>query len=439
MVMKRIRRHASLVFFCTALLLLAFGYGVVVGVYHVFPYRVLALALEGFLEVRRQAVRLGGGGGASTARLPWYYVRVTAPLRPPIYNTPQAYAGLNLVTRIAAGMELSASLMDLDGKQVHAWNVDWFRIWPDAEHLPAYVVPKSKPGCHLHGAVVLAGGDLVFNFEHLGLVRLDRDSKVVWRLPYRTHHSIHVHDNGNLWVCGQKGHTEADPRFPQCKPPFDEDTLLEVTPQGQIVQEWSVPDLLYRNGRAGLLHLGTAQPHPQVLNDLLHLNDVEPFPETLAEGFFGKGDVMVSLRNVNTVFVFNRQSGTIKYAATGLFVAQHDPDFVDGNRFSVLDNRVVTEHHGEQSRILMVSAVDNRTETVFEGSPERPFYTATMGKHQWLPNGNLLITESNLGRAFEIDPAGEIVWEYVHYIEVGVVGLVEEVQRLPLELRSVFR
>ena len=53
-----------------------------------------------------------------------------------------------------------------------------------------------------------------------------------------------------------------------------------------------------------------------------------------------------------------------------------------------------------------------------------------MGKHQWLPNGNLLITESMKGRAFEIDTNGEIVWEYVNIAEEGFSSVLEEAQRI---------
>ena len=56
------------------------------------------------------------------------------------------------------------------------------------------------------------------------------------------------------------------------------------------------------------------------------------------------------------------------------------------------------------SRIVILSAPEGEEEVVFEGSEQQPFYSKRMGKHQWLPNGNLLITEATEGRAFELDP-----------------------------------
>jgi hypothetical protein len=283
-------------------------------------------------------------------------------------------------------------------------------------------------------------GDLVFNFDHLGLLRLDRRGEVVWRLNYRTHHSVHRHDDGNLWVCGQRERSTFDSRFSHRCTPRDEYTVLEVSGDGKILHEWSVPQLLLDNNKLGLLHLGSYQPHPQVRDDLLHLNDVEPFPESMPEGFFKRGDVLVSLRNINTVFVFNRSSGHIKYCCAGAFVGQHDPDFIDGNAFSVFDNNTVSpEDAGLQSRILVISAADNSVRVAFEGNSRFPFFSRLMGKHEWLPNGNLLITSSMEGRAFEVNRDGGLVWQYTNYVAPHTVGNVQEVQRLPARFKAVFR
>ena len=430
-----IRDRIALLFFFTATALFIFGLGIVVAKKEIFPYTVLVRAKEGYKELRMQMLRFEDLSSKSNDELPPDYRRLDEPYPEPVRNTNQAYPGLNLVTSVADKLELSAKIVDMDGREVHAWNVDWFRVWPDADHLPNERTPKSKPGAAVHGAVILENGDLVFNYSKLGLVRLDRDGNVVWRLPYLTHHSIEVDENGNLWVSSQKYHKEGDERFPNRIPPFYEETILEITPEGRVVEEWSVDELLSENGQEGLLNLGSLDNYStQIHGDTLHLNDVEPFPATMKEDFFGQGDVLVSLRNINTVFVFNRYSRKIKFICTGWFVRQHDPDFIDGNSFSVFDNNFIApEAHGQQSRIVIVWARDKTSRVFFEGSPGKPFYTDIGGKHQWLPNGNLLITESHMGRAFEINQAGEIVWEYINYVDEGIVGTVYQVQRLPLE------
>ncbi len=422
--------QAARVLFVVSTVTVFFAYGIFVGKFHLFPYGFLKQAVTGFQSIYSSFM----------LEHEWYYIREPERNMAVPLDNKQSCKGLNLVTRVAGNKNLSADIIDMENRTIHHWDINWFAIWPDAKHIPKKYLPKTKPGTHIHGAVVMLNGDLIFNFEHAGLVRLDRNGKVVWRLPYLTHHSVHRHNDGNLWVCGQKNITEATNLFPHRKRPFSEYTILEVSPDGTIIEEWSVAKLLADNGYTGLLYLGSLDNlSTEVSGDLLHLNDVEPFPDTMKEDFFSRGDILVSLRNINTVFVFNKQSEKIKFICTGWFVRQHDPDFIDGNRFSVLDNNnIAPELHGQQSRITIVSAREGTTEIFFEGNEKAPFYTDIAGKHQWLPNGNLLITESRKGRAFEINQQGDVVWQYKNYVEDGIVGLVEEVQRLPLNYDNVF-
>jgi len=407
-----------------------FLYGVAVGRFEWFPF--------GVLERLHQQTRMAVTGDSDS----WYLRQADHGFEGPVRRTGDPIPGLNLVTRFQDETRFLVEVMDAEGRQVHRWNVDWFEIWPDADHLPEGRIPRSPPGTHVHGAVVLPDGDLVFNYEHLGLVRLDRDGDVVWRLPYQTHHSVHLDEAGNLWVSGQIDHATPLDRFPQRSPPFTEYTALEVSPGGEILGEWSISRILQDNGLEGLLHLGTTANQDMRVGtaDLLHLNDVEPFPDSLEEGVFRRGDVMVSLRNINTVLVFDAASGKVRHVSTGMFVRQHDPDFIDGDRFSVFDNHNVGPENGEsRSRIVIVDAAAGETTVAFAGSPEHPFYSDIMGKHQWLPGGHLLVTESMQGRAFELDDEGNVVWEYVNQVRPGTVGLVEEVQRLAPRFDAVFR
>jgi hypothetical protein len=67
-----------------------------------------------------------------------------------------------------------------------------------------------------------------------------------------------------------------------------------------------------------------------------------------------------------------------------------------------------------------------------------------MGKHQWLSNGTLLITDSTTGRAIEIDESSKILWDIIYKVSTinkgseGRAGLVEEVLRLPVSYTPLF-
>ena len=433
MIMKYTKKKLlTLSFAWTSVALLVFGYGLAVGLLKIFPFQAIVSAWEGAGEL---AIRC-------EMTLPEYYSPVKRPPPAAIYNTSQAYQGLNLVVGVVTDHKLCVKIMDMDGHTLHKWDIDWFKIWPDAKHVPERLIPRSRPGTMINQAMIMRNGDLVFIFGDIGLVRINPRGKVVWRLPYQTHHSIEQGDNGDLWVCCHKEHTKPSKLFPHRVPPYPEAMILVVSPDGQIKQQWSVAELLRKNGLGGLLYLGSrAKKSTQIRGNILHMNDVDPFPaQRLKEGFFTQGDVLVSLRDINTVFVFNRITEKIKFVSTGKFIRQHDPNFIDGNTFSVFDN--IYEVSGKkryQSRIAIVSAPENTVKTYFAGTREQPFFTEIMGKHQWLPNGNMLITESCEGRAFEINPSGEIVWQYVNYVGEGVIGRLNAVNRLPPDCPRVHR
>jgi hypothetical protein len=289
-------------------------------------------------------------------------------------------------------------------------------------------------------------GDLVFIFEYLGMLRLDACGRVVWRLPYQTHHSIYAdQDSGHLWVSGKRFREELVPSLPNHRPPFAEPTVLEIDPDtGAILTEISVFDILEQNDLSGLMLLkdftAIVASEATTTGDTLHLNDVEVFPSDLPAGRFKQGDIMISLRNIHTVLVFDPETKEVVFEKTGNFIGQHDPDFIDGNTISVFDNHTTSSAADVQkSRILKVSAIDGSTEVLYEGSADHPFYTDIMGKQQRLDNGNLLLTEATRGRAFEIDQDGKIVWQHVNLTgDGGWVGLIDEAQRLPASFDPPF-
>ena len=62
-----------------------------------------------------------------------------------------------------------------------------------------------------------------------------------------------------------------------------------------------VVDLLRDNGLSGLLYMSAIkQRDTSVTGDTLHLNNVEPFPAAMQPGVFAPGDLLVSLRNIDT-------------------------------------------------------------------------------------------------------------------------------------------
>lgn len=358
-----------------------------------------------------------------------------------VKHRPEAMApGLTLITRVGEKNALMAEVIDVDGTVVHRWNLDWFDLWPEPTHLPDNLKPKDPPGTHIHGAVLMENGDLIFNYDQLGLARVDIHSRVVWRLPQRAHHSIYRAENGNLWIPNMVTRREPLESLTYYHPPFEDYTVIEVDPDdGSVLREISMFELFKKNDLHGFLYLSSLALHPESRGDTLHQNDFELFPEDLEPGFFGPGDAMVSLRNINCVIVFDLETLEKKFVSIGPYVRQHDPDFIDGDTISIFDNNdSAPKESGVQSRILLQKAPSGEFTVAYTGTPENPFFTDLLGKHEWQENGNLLIADSRPGRIFEVDPDGELLWEYFNIVEEGVVGMVEDAQRLPARFDAAF-
>ena len=395
-------------------------------------FAVFNTLLDGAKENLSETLRLLG------LRKPEYFYPTTMTSSDNFVDLAAAQPGLTLITGVNDQSRLEAKVVGLEGDVVQYWDLNWFDIWPDATHVPDIFVPKQMPGTHIHGAAVMDNGDLVFNYEFQGLVRLDVCGDVVWRVPYLTHHSLYLDpDSGNLWVSGKRFHEQPTPDLPNQRPPFAESTVVEVSPDGKILTEISLMQVLIENDLEGLMMMSEfnqiIKNDVTTTGDILHLNDVEVFPSHLPAGHFRPGDIMVSLRNIHTVMVFDPESRDVRFINTGAVVGQHDPDFIDGNTISVFDNHLTYEPGvPQQSRIMAFKAPEGDTEIYYQGTESQPFFTEIMGKKQWLPNGNLLVTEATKGRAFEIDQQGKIVWQHVNLVEDGkLAGLISEAQRLP--------
>ncbi|MFT4926553.1 MAG: hypothetical protein ACI8WB_002651 [Phenylobacterium sp.] len=417
--------NTSRYLFYSSVLILCIVYGMAAEKYKLFPSPMLHSLVD------NAKLAVGELWGDSKT---WYYVDAKTRKQVPVYKADEVQPGLTLITGLGAERSLVMKVINFNGDVVNQWDLDWHKIWPDATHLSPDVIPRGKPGTHIHGSTLMDNGDIIFNFEHLGLVRLDTCGNTVFRVPYSTHHAVNVDDQGNIWTPGEVVHTELTPEYPNYLPPYKEATVAEISPQGELLRTISLMALLKDNGYEGLMNLSTlVSRKPRVKGDVYHLNDVEVFPKSLPEGVFKHGDVMVSMRNINTVLVFDPQSLKIRFVSTGQFVRQHDPDFIDGNRFSVYDNNLVAAKGAanNHSKIVIVSALDGSVTPYFKGSNAIPFYSYIMGKHQWLDNGNLLMVESMNGRALELNPQGQLVWEYNNLIaQKGVVGIMEGTERL---------
>ena len=299
-----------------------------------------------------------------------------------------------------------ARLIDGEGEEIHFWPFDYAAI--DPEGPPPWNVFQ-------HGVAVLPDGSVIVNFDAGNrLARFGACGEVLWSVEGSFHHSATLAEDGTLWTL--RG-----------------DSLIQASAEnGEVLQEISIVEDLLMQGHHAILGLRSEEnPEDEFEfgHDPFHGNHVEPLPAAFADAFpmFEAGDLLISLRNLNLVAVIGPESKKMKWWKIGPWHRQHDPHFAADGRILVYNN----DMNFGPSQILAVDPASDEVEVLFEGSEEAPFYSWRRGKFQQLQDGRLLITESEHGRVFLVDAAGELVFEYNNLYDETYNGVLSAAFYLP--------
>lgn len=285
-------------------------------------------------------------------------------------------------------------------------------------------------------------GEVVFNYEYCGSVKLDQCGGLIWKINKPTHHSVVAAESGGYWVLGRfKWLASEEPdRFPPYSTPatdkiIDEDTLLRIGEDGKILEESSIPMILRENNLEALLTASGASFHRNRMKDreLVHANKAVELPSTNASTFplFAAGDLAISLREHNLIIVLDPVTKKIKWRQTGPWLRQHDPEFRSDRRISIFNNNVYRTAYIKEktvlstpykTNIIAVDPVSRETEVLFGGRPSQEMLSVICGQHELLENDGILITEFDAGRVMQVDAEGQIIWEYVNGYDDDFVG-----------------
>lgn len=314
-----------------------------------------------------------------------------------IYDPQLTADGLNLLTD---GHRPEARLVDMKGRVLHQWHFPFERAFPDAATTSPVGHGAEISREYWRRVALLDDGGLLAIYEGQGLVRLTRESELVWAYPARAHHDLEVLGDGTIYVLTREA--EIVPAF-NPEEPILHDYVSILAPDGSEIRRVPILEALARSPYAALLTLAADA------GDIFHTNSLEVLDGRLADRLpaFAAGNVLVSLREIDTIAVIDMQKEVVAWAMTGLWHAQHDPTVLDSGNILVFDNK----GDAGRSRVLEVDPVTQETSWVYSGI-EHDIYSATCGASQRLPNGNTLITETDNGRAIEVTSDQTTVWEY---------------------------
>lgn len=192
-----------------------------------------------------------------------------------------------------------------------------------------------------------------------------------------------------------------------------DDHLAVFDAQGALLEQHSVHDLLEGAPlRWAPLPVPTGGG-PQA--DRYHCNSfvlLEGEPPARGDARFAAGRALVSIRNQNQVGLFDLEAGQLVWAwGRGELELQHEATRLSTGNVLIFDNGGLER---PWSRVIEVDPASDSIVWEYVADPPQSFFSKTRGVAQELPNGNVLVSDSNAGRAFEIARTGEIVWAFAH-------------------------
>jgi len=319
------------------------------------------------------------------------------------YDPELSQDGLTLVY----GMQ-NAWLLDMDGTILHTWAVDYDTLKSDRK-----LIPRSYPETFVywHQARLFPNGDLVVMIDQydktpsgLAMMKIDRDSNVLWVYPHHVHHDFNFDKQGNIYAIDQKIRNEAVDGL-KLETPYLDDGLLILSPDGEPLDRISLIDAFAGTDYVQFFNGNSSYRQ----GDYLHTNNVD----VLDPGLFGtkSGGLLLSFNGLSAIAVMDIDSRKIVWARAGYWHHQHDPDLLDNGNILLFDN-IGAWHPDKNARVIEFNPKTYEIVWEYPGSTGDRLFSTYRGRVQKLANGNVLISEFESGRLIEVTREGKIVWEY---------------------------
>ncbi len=331
-----------------------------------------------------------------------------------IYKPEKCYNGYTIF--VGRGR---INLIDMNGRVVHEWEIVSTQI------------KGGTPRARLlrDGHVLVGRSD--------GIQEYDWDGKVVWEyIPgesWKPHHDVFRKPDGNtLLICREEVPEEykSEIKDPERRNvPIYSDVILEVSPDRELVWEWHQHEYLDINqcNPIPASRDWWAGPDNNTITDWTHTNTVQALPENKwydqGDERFKPGNVLISMRQLDTILIVDRDTKEITWSYTGEYKGgmsgQHDSHMIEkgyvgeGN-ILVFDNGASPYKnlaHAGCSFVLEIDPTTNQVVWVYEDREK--FHSNFTSSCQRVRNGNTVVCEAAGSRFFEVTKEGEIVWEYV--------------------------
>jgi len=407
--------------------MLVFGYGLAVGKYQIWPWGLLEQStevLKYFIKYGRviPAANLFHRAPADSPRTRFYIHRPDS-----VMEGQYVFVGWDDEVGI-----FSARLYGNEGQHLHTWAWDYNELDTEGDG------PRNGSTMP-HAFKVLKDGSAIVSFDKGDVMaRIDACGKPIWAKPGIYHHSLAFAHDGSMWTWRGGGNFAWDQyNYIVNFDPNTGNTIREIGLIEDVIQPSDARAQIFSVRTTHEFRNSAGDNYFKEKHDIFHPNDVEILSPDISEHFarFSTGDLLLSFRSPNLVVVVDPYTYEVKWSGSAPWQRQHDPDFRSDGKISIYSNG---NRSVRRSEIIIVDPDTGEVSNELIGG-DLEFFSGAMGKHQYLPNGNVLITVPAEGRIIETTPDGNKVLEF-NNLARGMVDQnahVENGQWLPLDYFSV--
>jgi hypothetical protein len=247
------------------------------------------------------------------------------------------------------------------------------------------------------------------------LIKLDKDSRVLWKTTVKAHHGLQVVGDRIYVLTETFEPTMENSLWPNLVGlPYFDDKVTILDSDGKELSSHSILHALLTTQE---LRLADEVPFND-RGDLLHANSLQVLDEKTARFIPGgrPGNVLLSLKHLDTIAVLDLESDKIIWALRGSWRAQHDVKLLENGHLLLFDNQGGLAKYS-RSRVIEVDPKSGGIVWAFLGTKNDPLDSFTRGGAQAIRGDKILITESTSGRILEVTRDGSIVWEFVQPLQ----------------------
>ncbi|MDB9978962.1 arylsulfotransferase family protein [Candidatus Pelagibacter sp.] len=207
-----------------------------------------------------------------------------------------------------------------------------------------------------HGLIISDDNKIYYNFDGgNSLVKKDICGDRIWDIKGKFHHLMSINDSNNyLWALKKNYFGASD---------YAESFVKIKSDNGEILDSFNVNDLIIANSPNDYFSIKQRDLSSVWEYEPFHFNDIDVLNKKFSIYFneFSEGDLMISSRSLNMVFIIDPRNLKVKDLIFGKFRRQHDADWNKGY-ITIYDNQTEwgNDKRYADSRIVKIDYNNNK-------------------------------------------------------------------------------